>query len=510
VENKKNNIWNVKKDKECSDKIKKCLKDLLDNKVEENNIDIVLADIPDNSVIDGIMPVDNNISMHGVQQGLLYSQLDKAFSNAILTEEIDKLLLYAIGSVKEKLDKNTPEKLLYKYKLLSSARSRLSKTYKVIFILLRKEAREYNDLFEYIISYIFEKVKIKEEFDDAFDSSKKGYLLKDFEERRFLLGKYANYFLNKNGLLDSELLIELSAARYEGSDSEARIYFTNYNISTVEEFGDIGSETRVICKENMHTLRKLLELSKRDILYLYAEEKIINESNDFSKSSDERNKDSIKKEIIISKLVKPCDEEKEPYDVYIKFYGFMHWSVIIGKKEKLKYYHGTYEIGVSDKAETYLNDIQKLKKVNTEMVKDLVGILKNQRHGTSVIISDYGGNIESVVDHLCEMNRGIKLSSKIRYSSDISEVSGWDKGQLLSITDIDGSLFMDLEGTCLAIGVIVDGIVTIKGDAGRGARYNSIKNYVMQKQKKDGNYIGIVISEDRKINIFQNNNENFS
>ena len=101
MENKKNNIWNVKKDKECSDKIKKCLKDLLDNKVEENNIDIVLADIPDNSVIDGIMPVDNNISMHGVQQGLLYSQLDKAFSNAILTEEIDKLLLYAIGSVKE-------------------------------------------------------------------------------------------------------------------------------------------------------------------------------------------------------------------------------------------------------------------------------------------------------------------------------------------------------------------------------------------------------------------------
>ncbi|MCX4255185.1 MAG: hypothetical protein OSJ63_08005 [Bacilli bacterium] len=109
------------------------------------------------------------------------------------------------------------------------------------------------------------------------------------------------------------------------------------------------------------------------------------------------------------------------------------------------------------------------------------------------------------------MNRGIKLSSKIRYmSSDDTEAYGWNEGQLLSITDIDGSLFIDLEGTCLAIGVIVDGIVTIKGDAGRGARYNSIKNYVMQKKKEDGNYIGIVISEDRKIDIFQNNNEKFS
>lgn len=37
---------------------------------------------------------------------------------------------------------------------------------------------------------------------------------------------------------------------------------------------------------------------------------------------------------------------------------------------------------------------------------------------------------------------------------------------------------MDIDGECIAFGVIVDGIACEKGNAGRGARYNSIYNYI--------------------------------
>ncbi len=41
-----------------------------------------------------------------------------------------------------------------------------------------------------------------------------------------------------------------------------------------------------------------------------------------------------------------------------------------------------------------------------------------------------------------------------------------------------------------------------ENDVGRGVRYNSINNYVLQQER--GIYVGIVISEDGIINVIQN------
>ena len=60
-------------------------------------------------------------------------------------------------------------------------------------------------------------------------------------------------------------------------------------------------------------------------------------------------------------------------------------------------------------------------------------------------------------------------------------------------------MFIDSSGKCLAIGVIVDGEAVKKGNVGRGARYNSIANYVKLKQ----GCVGIVISEDGMVNVIQ-------
>lgn len=180
----------------------------------------------------------------------------------------------------------------------------------------------------------------------------------------------------------------------------------------------------------------------------------------------------------------------------MKFPGFMHWCVMRGDKEIVGYYHGKYRVNYSTENEAYIDDIEKLDVFDPtkEMIKELAVILRKQKHGTTVILTDDEGE----VNRLCEFYRGIRVDSQIKYDG----TEKWNEDQLLSITGIDGAVVMSLEGKCLAIGVIVDGEAKQRGDIGRGARYNSIKNYVEQKDK--GKYVGIIFSEDGMVNVVSN------
>ena len=140
------------------------------------------------------------------------------------------------------------------------------------------------------------------------------------------------------------------------------------------------------------------------------------------------------------------------------------------------------------------------------MLENLISVLKEQHHGTSVIFLHHENedNVKKEVERLCKVNRGTLLQSNIKYSVE----NGWDKDTLLAITSIDGALVMDWTGCCLAMGVIVDGKAADAhpGDVARGARYNSISTYVMQDDFiRDGfKVIGIIVSEDGMINIKNN------
>ena len=57
---------------------------------------------------------------------------------------------------------------------------------------------------------------------------------------------------------------------------------------------------------------------------------------------------------------------------------------------------------------------------------------------------------------------------------------------------------LDVTGTCYAIGVILDGIATAKGNSERGSRYNSAIRYV----ENNGNCVAIIISEDGMVNLY--------
>ncbi len=65
-------------------------------------------------------------------------------------------------------------------------------------------------------------------------------------------------------------------------------------------------------------------------------------------------------------------------------------------------------------------------------------------------------------------------------------------------TDIDGAVMLSPDGTCHAGGVILDGSAAGKGDAGRGARYNSAVRYL---QSTTSNCMIVIVSEDGMIDI---------
>lgn len=69
--------------------------------------------------------------------------------------------------------------------------------------------------------------------------------------------------------------------------------------------------------------------------------------------------------------------------------------------------------------------------------------------------------------------------------------------QLPSVTSIDGAVLLDGSGICHALGIIMDGSVSKRGDPARGSRYNSTIRYV------DGHdeCVVVVCSEDGMVSI---------
>ena len=69
--------------------------------------------------------------------------------------------------------------------------------------------------------------------------------------------------------------------------------------------------------------------------------------------------------------------------------------------------------------------------------------------------------------------------------------------QLPSVTSIDGAVLLDGSGVCHALGIIMDGGVSKRGDPARGSRYNSTIRYVDEHEE----CVVVVCSEDGMVSI---------
>lgn len=355
-----------------------------------------------------------------------------------------------------------------------------------------------------IVQFILDEIKDKTDYHELIVEDRLNSALKhlDLDNRTIFMEKYVQRFLKQREMLSAELLIELSAQRYEGSECEARIYRDNAGIREEDKVCGFSAEKekcegRILRRDNLRTIRKLLELSKMQKLYLLADKDMK----------------------YITGLVAVADSDREDIHAqsnYICFKGYMCWSIYIAGKEEICYKQGKYYINSSKSKDIYDLKITEFKRriegkdwlTRDEIlrIENLVKILKEQKHGTAVVLTDDAAE----APRLCNACRGVMLEK-----NDIQrfkkEDNSFDEDAILSVTGIDGALFMDLNGVCTAFGVIVDGEAVTEGNMGRGARFNSVNNYICWKSKEIENskeksmrYVALIFSEDGGVDIIDN------
>lgn len=126
---------------------------------------------------------------------------------------------------------------------------------------------------------------------------------------------------------------------------------------------------------------------------------------------------------------------------------------------------------------------------NVSAIANIIGEAAKQPHGTSILIME---DAQSETERLCYANRGIKIK-KVCLSN-----KSW---MIKNFSSIDGAILLDLHCNCWGIGVVLDGRAVIQGDISRGARYNSVYNYILSRECHEKVCIGIILSEDGLVNI---------
>ena len=467
--------------------MEKCLTDA-EMRIDAGGIDFIIAEFPDNRKnIWEKMPTEQEIQVW-ISDPSMEQQIKDLMEKPYEELKPERLC----GSMKQILQGTSSENAFCCMRDDIGGKGRpgsAGKYYLLIAVGVKKSLSGYLELFEYMVDTVKDRLNTVGEFWGMCRSDwGRQQLFGDMQKKWILFGKFAEYYMVKNNLPEPGILTQLSAARYEGSESEARIYFTKKAAERIEKFDDVGRDDRIIEEKNLRMIRKLMELSKRGQVYLYAEN-----------STEEGSGKSIH---TVSELVRCGDGKKQDndtkQDTYVKFSGFMHWSLMMEGREVFSYYHGGYQFNVSEEKYAYINDIHKLKgfdQKQRKMIEKLVEILRKQIHGAVAVIFDKNTDASTEVERLCKKKRGTKICESICYQ----KRKGWNEEEILAVSAIDGALFIDHNGKCLAIGVIVDGEAAKEGNVGRGARYNSIANYVKLKPGR----VGIVISEDGMTDVIQ-------
>ena len=125
-----------------------------------------------------------------------------------------------------------------------------------------------------------------------------------------------------------------------------------------------------------------------------------------------------------------------------------------------------------------------INKSQLDTLWDITSEATKQKHGTMLVITDNALAEATRLGKQCFSLKPLKLTV----------------GIVKQITSIDGSVLLDKDSVCHAIGVILDGLATDKGDSSRGARFNSAVRYYEQFGKNIPTVI-IIISEDGMINL---------
>lgn len=180
------------------------------------------------------------------------------------------------------------------------------------------------------------------------------------------------------------------------------------------------------------------------------------------------------------------DEGKE--NIFkIKFLGHHHWEVSHTGKMLMRVKYGQpYLLKPPFNVEKLRKDLTRIFRgmidKHIDLIVSLVHEAERKKHGTMLLVTK---------DAKQEAQRLGNQATPIRPEILTPELLG-------NLTPIDGAVVLDPEGTCYAIGAILDGMATEEGNPARGARYNSAVRYIATSKHP---CIAIVISEDGGVDF---------
>ncbi len=258
-----------------------------------------------------------------------------------------------------------------------------------------------------------------------------------------------------------ETINSISKMRYENKEAFGEIIISRYHNLMSYEILKIESEVGI---REIRKIRKLLEGTKGNFSI----------TTDLENIYGFINKNSVKS---MKKVFK------------VKVLGSEHWELYYEDKKLLKVVDG---VPTFDKLLLEKGDFNK--KVGS-IFKELL-IWEREKLWNLV-----EGLIEAGQGSLLVISEGFKEeAARLSIHSTVFKPFEMRNDLVVDLSKIDGAILISPKRVCSAIGVILDGVITERGDSSRGARYNSALKYY-ETLKDSYRMIVVVVSEDGVVDI---------
>ena len=268
-------------------------------------------------------------------------------------------------------------------------------------------------------------------------------------------------FYGLHGLYDA--CNSIASLKYEGEEGLGKIIIAKKDHPNIRLTLQLQEPIRV---RDFRKVRKFLELSNDNALIISDSELIYGLGEQTGKYN-------------------PKDESL----FVINFISHFKWEVLHDNNSMMvvEYKQPNLPKERMDRVKFY-SDLKRIfKDIDKSQLDDLWDITSEatkQKHGTMLVITDNAKEESTRLGKQSFSLKPLKLTV----------------GIVQQITSIDGSVLLDKDSVCHAIGVILDGLATDKGDSSRGARFNSAVRYYEHFGRNHPTVI-VIISEDGMINL---------
>lgn len=183
-----------------------------------------------------------------------------------------------------------------------------------------------------------------------------------------------------------------------------------------------------------------------------------------------------------------ADHDPTKQDIFvIDFLYHYHWELRCGKQVLLRSRYGEPRLPKElISRELFINNLARIFPSSTSdnhnHLWDLFNAAISQGHGNMIVVAS---DAEEEAKRLAQQGTGIHPT--LMTEELLGRVSG-----------IDGTIILDPQGFCHAIGVILDGFATPDCTPSRGSRYNSGLRYVNVENTRR---LAIVVSDDHTVDI---------